>query len=70
MDFKKIKRKDKGFVLLHYLASIGTFPTLSADFLLPVLSLSYVSSSSNVGTKPSAIHEIDSIISINLFART
>src|SRR5947209_6165558 len=58
--------KNKGFVLYYPVISLGTFPGLSNDFFLPILSLSYVSNKRSVGTKPTAIHEIDSSISISL----
>lgn len=45
-----------------YPVNSGIFSTLSVGFFLTILS--DTSSKSNVGTKPDATHEIDSIISI------
>jgi hypothetical protein len=66
---KKIEtnRKKKNSVLCYLVIIVGTWST---DFFRPVFSLPYVSRSSSVGTNPNAIHETDSIISINLVALT
>ena len=54
-------------LLSYAVISVATPPfTFRTDLFLPLLSLSWISCTARVGTKPKPIHEIDSSISMSL----